>query len=173
MIYPVLAITGATCTSKTDLAISLAKQANATVLPLDQLHRYRYLQEGTGLATQQLAQVVHYGYQILSPWQVSGPEAYIRWLKSALAQIAATGPVVIEGGCTSYLSKMLDAKSELERFKIRLVALDTSPSDRSSSEQVQRRVSPEMVAAVIVETRSLEEHGFLSEEGLPFMLDCE
>ena len=98
---PVVAIAGATGTGKT--VISIAKQCSAVLFPLDQLHRYAHLGEGSGLDIEGLRQVDHYGYQVLSPWEVSGPEKYAEWLKSALSSVAAERPVVIEGGCTSYL----------------------------------------------------------------------
>ena len=56
-LFPVVAITGCTGSDKTRLALALARHTGATVVPLDQLHRYMYLQEGTGLDSHELASV--------------------------------------------------------------------------------------------------------------------
>jgi len=171
--YPIVAITGATTTAKTDLAICVANQTGATVLPLDQLHRYRYLAEGTGLDIEELRQVRHFGYQMLSPWEVSGPDKYVLWLRNALGQIAATGPAVIEGGCTSYLAELVSSERDRVLGEIRFVALERSPSEATNKERIEERFSRHKVARVISEVEALESHGFLCEAGLPLFRNCE
>jgi hypothetical protein len=170
---PIVAIAGATGTGKTAIAISIAKQAGAVLLPLDQLHRYAHLQEGTGLDIEGLLQVDHYGYQILSPWEVSGPEKYIQWLKSALRLVASQRPVVIEGGCTSYLYKILAGQDDPILQQIRVVAIATSSVASLNLQRIRERWSAKRVEAIIEETKALEVKGFISPAGLPLLQLCE
>ena len=170
---PIVAIAGATGTGKTAIAISIAKQTGAALLPLDQLHRYAHLQEGTGLDVEGLRQVDHYGYQILSPWEVSGPEKYIQWLKSALDLVASKRPVVIEGGCTSYLYKILTSQDDPILKRIRIVAIATSPAEPLNLQRIRERWCAKRVQAIIEETKALEVKGFISAAGLPLLQLCE
>jgi hypothetical protein len=169
---PVLAIAGATGVAKTKVAIAIAKQTGSVLLPLDQLHRYAHLQEGTGLDLDALAQVDHFGYQTLSPWEVSGPEKYVLWLRTAIHSITDR-PIIIEGDCTSYLREILACAADSIIGRIRVVALNTSPVESVNLERIKSRVSPEKVKAIVEETRMLEEKGFVSTAGLPLLMRCE
>lgn len=173
MTCSVIAITGPTCTDKTKLAVSIAAQTGALLLPLDQLHRYEYLIEGTGLDLELLQQAAHYGYQILSPWQVSGPDTYVVWVREVLERFKNACPVILEGGCTSYVVKLLSCANDPVLGWIRIVALDPNPDQISNLRQVENRVSERKVSAVIDEVGVLEAKGFLSEEGLPLLKECE
>ncbi len=173
MKFPIIAITGATGTGKTELAISVAKQTGAIVLPLDQLHRYKYLKEGTGLDIEKLRKVRYFGYNVLSPWEVSGPDKYIIWLRNTLKNIATRAPVIIEGGCTSYLNKLLSCVNDPVLSHVRVVALSLHPDEYVNIQRIKVRVSIEKVWAILQETKLLEERGFISESGLPFLLQCE
>ena len=172
--FPVLMLTGATCTGKTSIAVSVAKQTQAVLLPLDQLQRYTHLREGVGLDPVLLAQVEHYGYQILSPWEVSGPEEYSTWLKDAIPRYAVERPIVIEGCCTSYLRKILDLRQTEPLFKqIKIYALDIVPNDPLNIANISRLCSLEKTQRIIEETKSLVADGFISEPGLPLLQKCE
>ncbi|MFW6155515.1 MAG: isopentenyl transferase family protein [Planctomycetota bacterium] len=173
LMHPILAITGATGTGKTSIALAVAERTGATVLPLDQLHRYRHLPEGTGLDVCALSRVRHYGYQMLSPWEVSGPARYVEWLRTAVLRVASFGPVIIEGGCTSYLAKLMGYRDDSVLGRIKIVALTVSQDANANSRRIKSRVSAAKVQAVLQETRQLEQQGYLSEAGIPFLLECE
>jgi hypothetical protein len=170
---PIVAIVGPTGTGKTELAISIAKQVGAVLLPLDQLHRYAHLSEGTGLDVEGLSQVDHHGYQILSPWEVSGPEKYVQWLGPVLSSVGIQRPVVLEGGCTSYLYKILARTDDQILKKIRIVALASDPIGPANLQRIRDRWSPEKILAVIEETKNLEEEKFICGAGLPLLELCE
>lgn len=171
--YPIIAISGATGTTKTALATSVAKRTKATILPLDQLQRYKYMQVGTGLAVEDLQHVKSFGYQILSPWEVSGPGEYATWLRESLDRIARSGPIVIEGGCTSYLNQLLASSADPTLSQITIVALDVNPDQEINRRRIRDRVSKATIAALLTETEQLEKCGFISEAGLSFLQECE
>ena len=173
MLFPIVAIAGCTGAQKTRLALSLAKETNATVVPLDQLHRYKHMKEGTGLDVDGLSQVRNHGYQVLSPWEVSGPDRYVMWLRDALVQLASIGPVVIEGGCTSYLKRLVACSTDQVLGQVGIVALSAPVSETTRRDHIEMRVSNSKMAAVIAETATLEASGFLSEAGTKFLLECE
>lgn len=173
-LFPIVAIIGATTTGKTSLAISIASKTNSAVLPMDQLQRYRYLEEGVGLDLEGLSVVTHYGYQILSPWVVSGPKDYVLWLKKAIIRFARKQPVIIEGGCTSYLYELISNQCSDTVFgKIKIIALEPPMDVVRNTENIKRIFSRQKIERIVQETEILEQLGFIKSSGLPFFWECE
>jgi len=168
-----LVITGPTGTSKTNLAITLAKDTGAALLPLDQLHRYQHLVDGTGLDLKALAQVDHFGYQTLSPWVVSGPGPYMAWLLPQVRHLLSDRPLILEGGCTSYLQALLSHKRHPVFREIRFVALMPDDNRESNTQQVSLRVSQTKFLSIVSETEELVRAGFIKPSGLPLLTECE
>jgi len=172
---PILVISGATCTGKTALAVSLAKATGAVVVPLDQLQMYQYLKEGVGLESSLLAEVTTDGYSILSPWQVFPPCAYVDWLERIVTTHAVTKPVIIEGGCTSYF-QMLLARASTGSILSHAVIIaldigDVTPVDLHT--RIEQSCSEEKFDRIVKETELLSGMGFIKKDGLNFLLQCE
>ena len=173
LMHPVVAIAGATGTGKTDLALSVAAKLDGVLLPLDQLHRYKHLAEGTGLDLDSLSAIKHIGYQILSPWEVSGPLKYSEWLSDTLESSTRLSPAVIEGGCTSYLNQILSVPHHPILGKIYYVGLMARPDRDADMLRIQERITPAKMERVLAETEALVTEGFISNSALPLLLRYE
>ena len=172
--YSVVALTGPTCTGKTAVVVDVARKTGAVVLPLDQLQRYKYLSEGVGYDENVFKDVVHKGYQVLSPWIVSGPEKYSDWLGNVLRAEVRERPVLIEGGCTSYLKRILSLKKTDSVFKYIDVAAMNTPSDKSQGIlRIHSLYNNEKIQRIVEEVSDLEKLGYITEEGLSFFKECE
>ena len=173
-VYPIAVLTGPTCSGKTKLAISVSRAAGAVLLPLDQLHRYAHLREGTGLDFHLIDEVVHDGYAVLSPWEVSGPSKYGDWLRLAILHYAKKRPIVIEGGCSSYLREVLQRICTDSVFRTaRVFALDDNLTESEARAHIASICSQERCYRIVTEVERLVHLGFLNNEGLPFLKRCE
>lgn len=172
--HPIIALAGPTCTGKTAIAVAAAKATSAIILPLDQLQRYKYLREGVGFDESAFKGVNHRGYQVLSPWEVSGPERYADWLRVAIQSEAPNRPVLIEGGCTSYLMRILELqRSDPIIGHIECVALDVPVSASIALSNIETLYNMEKIQLIIREVEELERRGFVSVSGLAFLEECE
>ena len=172
--YPIIIIAGPTCTGKTALALSVAKKTGSIILPLDQLHLYRYLKEGVGLDLEALSTVDNYGYNILSPWKVCKPKEYVIWLKRSIKKFVEKQSIIIEGGCTSYLKEIINKRKLDPLFSlIKIVALDATTNISQNSKYIAGLYSINKIKKIINETRTLEELGFIKASGLSFFRKCE
>jgi len=173
-VYRIVALAGPTCIGKTAIAVAAAKTTGAVIFPLDQLQRYRYLREGVGFDESTFEGVDYAGYQVLSPWEVSGPERYARWLGDVLPEEARDRPVLIEGGCTSYLKKLLELAREDPLFaRIRFLALAVPGTASEAVARIDAFYDAPKIQRIIQEVGQLERRRFVSEPGLPFLEKCE
>ncbi|MBI1815908.1 MAG: hypothetical protein HYR72_13090 [Deltaproteobacteria bacterium] len=171
--WPIVALAGPTCTGKTAVGAAAAVQTGAITLPLDQLQRYNHLKEGVGFDEKAL-RGEHKGYQVLSPWEVSGPAKYEAWLKSTIPVEARAHPVLLEGGCTSYLMRILAAQSTDPILgRIQILALDAPADPEVAVSRIRATYDEEKVRLIVQEVSDLEKMGFISEAGLPFLEECE
>jgi len=172
--YPIIALAGPTGTGKTAIAIAAAKATGAIILPLDQLQRYQYLREGVGFNENAFGGVDHRGYQVLSPWEVSGPARYAEWLRSTVQIEARDRPVLIEGGCTSYLTRILELHGSDPIFRhVECVALNAPADAKVALSKIETLYDMEKILRIIREVEDLERRGFVSEAGLSFLEECE
>ncbi len=172
--FPIVLIAGVTCAGKTQLAIEVAKNTHAVLLPIDQLQRYKYLVEGVGLESKLLKLVKNEGYQILSPWTVSGPIKYIAWLRKAILKNVNHYPIIIEGCCTGYLQAVMENMENDDMLKpIKIFPIDIDVNDTQNILRIENRISIQSTKRVIREIALLEKLGFINIKGLPFLLECE
>lgn len=172
--YPVAILTGPTCTGKTRIAIAVARTTNAILLPLDQLHRYDHLREGTGLDLGLLREVAHDGYGVLSPWEISGPCKYVEWLESAILRHGAKRPILVEGGCTSYLQIVLEKiRSDPVFQRVRVYALDENLTSSQVADRIGGLCTEDKVRRVVAEAGMLRQLGFITNHGLSLLQHCE
>lgn len=171
--WPIVALAGPTCTGKTVIAATAAMATGAVTLPLDQLQRYMHLSEGVGFDERTFAGE-HKGYQVLSPWEVSGPARYEAWLKATIPHEATSHPVVLEGGCTSYLMRILAVRrTDPILGRIQVFGLDPPADPEVAISRIRARYSVDKVRLIVHEVSDLESRGFISEAGLPFLEECE
>jgi hypothetical protein len=172
--YSISLIAGPTLTGKTDLAIRLAVRSDAILLPIDQLQMYTNLSLGVGFDHAALRRVDTYGYQTLSPWDRFPPDTYVRWLRDAILKFASDRPVVIEGGCTSYLSELVRARDRDPLLRaIKITALSLEDDKGECLDRIKRFYSQERVSAIIGEAESLRRSGFYDDTGLELFRRCE
>ena len=171
--YPILIVTGATCTGKTAIAIEAAKQVGATILPLDQLQRYQYLEEGVGYNPNRFLQVKTEGYAILSPWEVSPPHFYVQWLENKVESLIDKAPIIIEGGCTSYLAEILKCMSSNSVLSLASICILENNNQTVVIDSINQACSIEKFRAIVRETDFLVSKGFIKQDGLEFLKECE
>jgi hypothetical protein len=166
--------TGSTCVGKSRLAVKRAEAIGATVVPIDQLQQYRDLEVGVGLDLELLSRVRTFGYRVRSPWEVVKPAAYVAWLAENVGRLAQQRPVVIEGGCTSYLAELLRTRASLPILRsIDIVELRFRNDPAESQVAIMNRCSVDLIRRVVTEMSCLKERGYFREDGLGFFAECE
>ena len=129
----IILITGATLTGKTQLATRVARATEATLLPIDQLQMYMHLEKGVGLDYSYFHGIRIFGYHIHDPWMRFSPKTYVSWLRSCILRFRDEAPIVIEGGCTSYLIRLVSemkSDSVLQSIRILKVRIKIFKLDR-------------------------------------------
>lgn len=123
-----LALIGPTASGKSELALKLAQEYGAHILSCDSLLVYRDLQIGTAKPdSQEMAQIPHYGIDLVNPDQDFTAGDYVRYARPLLDQLIAKGtPVLIVGGTGFYLKALLcgvwDAPPTQPELRARLEA---------------------------------------------------
>lgn len=107
-----LAVTGATASGKTALAIALAEALNGEIISCDSMQVYRGMDIGTAKATdEERARVPHHLIDILDPREPFSAAEYAALAERAAEEIAARGRVPIFcGGTGLYLEAVRTAR---------------------------------------------------------------
>jgi hypothetical protein len=172
--YPVVLIAGPTRTGKTDVAVRAAARSGAILLPIDQLQLYMHLEVGVGLDRFSFKEIDTFGYQILDPWMRFSPAMYVSWLRSSILNFASKRPVVIEGGCTSYLKELMrGAQTDVILGAVKIVALRADSDQARRRARIEQFCSTERIRAIVQEVESLRRAGFYDETGLELFQHCE
>lgn len=103
-----LAITGATATGKTAVAIAVAQQIDGEIISLDSRQVYRGLDIGTAKATPaQRAAVPHHGLDLLLPSERYNAGSFARDARAWLEAIEGRGRVPVLVGGTGFFLRAL------------------------------------------------------------------
>jgi tRNA dimethylallyltransferase len=107
-----LAVTGATASGKTALAIALARELGGEIVSLDSMQIYRGMDIGTAKATrEEQAQAPHHLIDILDPTEAFSAAEYAARAEEAVKEIHARGRVPIFcGGTGLYLEAVRTAR---------------------------------------------------------------
>lgn len=173
MDYPTVFLTGPTCCGKSEAVLKIAKESGAYVLPLDQLHLYEHLRFGVSRDPVKLASIRSVGYAWLSPWTVFPPHQYVEWVLEKVSNLARQGPVLVEGGCTSYLRELLERNARgggPERGVF--IAFGLEQEEGRIRERIGELCS-RRITDIVKETEMLCGRGFIGEEALEFFGECE
>jgi tRNA dimethylallyltransferase len=151
-----LAITGATATGKTGVAIEVAKRINGEIISLDSRQVYRQMDIGTAKATaEQCAAVPHHGIDLLEPSERYNAGRFAADARIWMADIQARDRVPILAGGTGFFLRALThpmfeepevderRKEALKHFFNRLDREELRRWLLALDQQGLRRLSPE------------------------------
>ncbi|WP_121020459.1 tRNA (adenosine(37)-N6)-dimethylallyltransferase MiaA [Helicobacter vulpis] len=106
-----IAILGASGSGKSALALELACALDAQILSLDSLSIYKGFDISAAKPSpQELAQIKHYGIDVLEIWQACHAPIFLQELQKALAQ-SQTSVLLLVGGSGFYLKAILEGLS--------------------------------------------------------------
>jgi tRNA dimethylallyltransferase len=113
-----LAIIGPTASGKSDLAIKIALQIDAYILSIDSLSIYKEIDIVSAKpAKEELAQVKHFGIDVLNPDEYFSVELFIELYKNVLDECQKNSKnLLIVGGTSFYLKSLLDGLSVLPKI---------------------------------------------------------
>jgi tRNA dimethylallyltransferase len=112
------AIVGPTASGKSDLAISLAKKIDAYILSIDSLSVYKEIDIVSAKPSKdELAQVKHFGVDVLYPNEYFSVDIFINLYKELL-QICENESknLIIVGGTSFYLKSLIDGLSPIPKI---------------------------------------------------------
>ncbi|HYG65571.1 MAG TPA: tRNA (adenosine(37)-N6)-dimethylallyltransferase MiaA [Thermoanaerobaculia bacterium] len=143
---PTVAITGATATGKSALALALAERLGGEIVNADALQAYRGLDIGTAKPSpDERRRVPHHLVDILEPDERYSAGEFARRAAEAIADIRGRGrlPIVV-GGSGLYLRALFEGISPV-------------PSgDPETREALRRRLEEEGLPALVAELRRLD-----------------
>jgi tRNA A37 N6-isopentenylltransferase MiaA len=171
MKHKLIIIIGPTCTNKSNIALSYCNKYDSILFPIDQLHLYKHLQYGTNLNLSKLSSVRSLGYQMLSPWTIFKPTIYVKWLIHNINVLIKYSDVVIEGGCTSYISQLINYLNQNHISEaVEIYCLDRC---NKSINRAIRRCTIDRIKKIITETKTALKMGFIRESSEIFFSQCE
>jgi tRNA dimethylallyltransferase len=118
-----LAIIGPTASGKSDLAISVAKKLDAYILSIDSLSIYKEIDIVSAKPNkEELAEVKHFGIDLLSPDEYFSVDIFISLYKKVLASCQEDGKnLIIVGGTSFYLKSLMQGLSPLPKITKEIV----------------------------------------------------
>ncbi len=136
-----LAVTGATASGKTSLAIALARALGGEIISCDSMQVYRGMDIGTAKATaEERAAVPHHMIDILEPTEPFCAAEYAERAEAAAKEIAARGKLPIFcGGTGLYLEAVRTARHG--------TPMESDPAFRAEAEDYARRMGNEALHA--------------------------
>ena len=139
-----LAVTGATASGKTALAIALAEALDGEIISCDSMQVYRGMDIGTAKATrEEQARVPHHLIDILDPTEPFSAAEYARLAEDKAIEIASRGRVpILCGGTGLYLEALRSARhgepmESDEAFRAEMHAL----AEREGNEVLHARLA--------------------------------
>ncbi|NPA59448.1 MAG: tRNA (adenosine(37)-N6)-dimethylallyltransferase MiaA [Epsilonproteobacteria bacterium] len=113
-----LAIIGATASGKSDLAIKVAKKIDAYILSIDSLSIYKEIDIVSAKPSkEELAQVKHFGIDVLNPDEYFSVDIFIELYKQTLQKCKDDSKnLIIVGGTSFYLKSLLQGLSPLPKI---------------------------------------------------------
>ena len=146
----VLAITGATASGKSELALSLARELDAEIVCMDSLQIYRRMDIGTAKPTlQEQARIPHHMLDILEPTAAYAVADYARDGEAVIRQILQRGKLpMLVGGTGLYLKALmhgmeLGGAGSDEDLRRRLNQLAMEPDGKQRLHERLSRVDPQ------------------------------
>ena len=111
---PIIAITGATATGKTSLAIEVAEELDTHILSADSMQVYLWMDIGTAKPTcEEVARVPHYLIDVADPTQPFSVSDYCRLAVPIINRYQNEGrPLVVCGGTGLYLKSLFEGLAE-------------------------------------------------------------
>ena len=136
-----LAVTGATASGKTALAIALAQALNGEIISCDSMQVYRDMDIGTAKATaEERAAVPHHMIDILDPVASFSAAEYAERAEAAVKEIAARGRLPIFcGGTGLYLEAVRTARHG--------APMESDPTFRTEAEAYAKQMGNEALHA--------------------------
>jgi tRNA dimethylallyltransferase len=118
-----LAIIGPTASGKSDLAILMAKRLDAYILSIDSLSIYKEIDIVSAKPNkEELAEVKHFGIDLLSPDEYFSVDIFISLYKKVLASCQEDGKnLIIVGGTSFYLKSLMQGLSPLPKITKEIV----------------------------------------------------
>jgi len=118
-----LAIIGPTASGKSDLAISVAKKLDAYILSIDSLSIYKEIDIVSAKPNkEELAEVKHFGIDLLSPDEYFSVDIFISLYKKVLASCQEDSKnLIIVGGTSFYLKSLMQGLSPLPKITKEIV----------------------------------------------------
>ena len=149
-----LAVTGATASGKTALAIAMAKELRGEIVSLDSMQIYRGMDIGTAKATAaEQAEIPHHLIDILEPTESFSAAEYAARAEAAVKEIHARGCVPIFcGGTGLYLEAVRTARhgapmTSDDAFRREMMAFALKEGNEALHARLSA-VDPETAAAV-------------------------
>jgi len=103
-----LILTGATAIGKSGLAVSIAKQTNASIIGCDSMQIYRRMNIGTGkISKEEMLGVPHYMIDIVEPSENYSVSDYVKSSEKIIGEIAKNQNILIVGGTGLYISSLI------------------------------------------------------------------
>ena len=149
----VLAITGATASGKSELALSLARELDAEIVCMDSMQIYRRMDIGTAKPTlQEQAQIPHHMLDILEPTAAYAVADYARDGEAVIRQILQRGKLpMLVGGTGLYLKALmhgmeLGGAGSDEALRRRLNQLALEPDGKQRLHERLSKADPQTAA---------------------------
>ena len=146
----VLAITGATASGKSELALSLARELDAEIVCMDSMQIYRRMDIGTAKPTlQEQARIPHHMLDILEPTAAYAVADYAWDGEAVIRQILQRGKLpMLVGGTGLYLKALmhgmeLGGAGSDEDLRRRLNQLAMEPDGKQRLHERLSRVDPQ------------------------------
>jgi tRNA dimethylallyltransferase len=111
---PIIAITGATATGKTSLAIDVAEELDTVILSADSMQVYRGMDIGTAKPTaDEVARVPHHLIDVADPTQPFSVSDYCQLATPIIEEYQNRGrPLVVCGGTGLYFKSLFEGLAE-------------------------------------------------------------
>lgn len=145
----VIAISGATASGKSDLALKLAQTLDGEIICMDSMQIYRRMDIGTAKpTTEEQATVPHHMLDIVEPTENYAVADYAAAAENVIREIAARGkqPILV-GGTGLYLKALMHGMtlgnaSGDEKIRARLYAIAEEPNGRIQLHHELSKVDP-------------------------------
>ena len=113
-LLPIIVITGATATGKTDLGIQLAEELNTEIISADAMMVYKYMDIGTAKPSlEEREKVKHHLIDIIEPSENFSAKDFVELADKVIKELFSKGKIpIVVGGTWLYIQALLYGLSE-------------------------------------------------------------